>query len=776
MYGFNFELDDFQKLAIEHIQNGKSVVVCAPTGAGKTCIAQSAIHLALEKGERIFYTTPLKALSNQKYNDFSRIYGEDLVGLLTGDTTINRDAQIVVMTTEVFRNMLYGTTFGDLKDNLNNVKYVVLDEVHYMNDESRGTVWEESIIYCPTNIQIIALSATVQNSAQLTDWINTVHSKTELVYTDFRPVPLRFFYYDSSKPNTILPLLTPDKKLNKKIKPESKYKYFNKKEKIKNPTTSVVQVLHEKNMLPAIYFTFSRKKCDENARKCLKLELLNKDEILELNKIIDEYIKEYPYLENNPQMDLIKSGIASHHAGLLPGWKALVEKLFQKGLIKVVFATETLAAGINMPARTTIISSISKRTDNGHRTLSANEFLQMSGRAGRRGMDEIGYVVVIGTPFQTPDEVAQLVLSGANPLESKFSPSYSMVLNLLQRFSLDEAKELIFKTFGYFSSTDRLTPLLKKRESRLEEINLLHDFTCRWNLNDEDFENYNKLKNQFVQTRTLYKTLKRQAKGKYKNPSEAPEVIEFYEKSKELQKRIENYGCNVCKIYKKHKKCLELSERFNKEIKKLDKEIEFQKDVYWQKFLAHKAILETTGNLVDNYPTQRGKITMALRCENELYLSEIIQSGLLDNLNVVELASVICAIISEDVRKSDEEIAKPCCKVVRKTLNQIKDIRRKIFLLERDNNIENPMYINPFYCYFIEYWIGANLNPDSNPMTTWEELFSDSEVSQGDVVRTFKRTIDVLRQLLILDDISETVKFNAKEAIKLINVEPINVD
>ena len=226
MYGFNFELDDFQKDAIEHIQNGKSVVVCAPTGAGKTCIAQSAIHLALEKGERIFYTTPLKALSNQKYNDFSSLYGEDIVGLLTGDTTINRGAQIVVMTTEVFRNMLYGTTFGDVKDNLKNVKYVVLDEVHYMNDESRGTVWEESIIYCPTNIQIIALSATVQNS----HWINTVHSKTELVYTDFRPVPLRFFYYDSSKPYTILPLLTPEGKLNNKIKPENKYNYFSKKE------------------------------------------------------------------------------------------------------------------------------------------------------------------------------------------------------------------------------------------------------------------------------------------------------------------------------------------------------------------------------------------------------------------------------------------------------------------------------------------------------------------------------------------------------------------
>lgn len=776
MYGFKFELDDFQKEAINHIENGKSVVVCAPTGAGKTCIAQSAIHLAIQNGKRIFYTTPLKALSNQKYNDFSQLYGEDSVGLLTGDTTHNRDAQIVVMTTEVFRNMLYGTTFGSVKDNLKDVSYVVLDEVHYMNDEARGTVWEESIIYCPVNIQIIALSATVKNSKQLTDWINTVHSKTELVYTDFRPVPLRFYYYDSSKPGSILPLLTPSGDLNKKIKPESRYKYFNKKEKLKDSTCDIVQCLYNKNMLPAIYFTFSRKKCDENARRCLKLDLLSKEESIKLNKIVDEFIKENQYLENNPQIDLIKQGIASHHAGLLPGWKALVEKLFQQGLIKVVFATETLAAGINMPARTTIISSISKRTDSGHRVLTANEFLQMSGRAGRRGMDEIGYVVVVGSPFQTPDEVVQLATSDANPLESKFSPGYSMVLNLLQRFSVEEAKELIFKTFGYFSSVDRLSPLLKKRENRLKDIEVSKDFSCRWKHTDDDFIEFNKIKNQFVRMRTLYKTLKRQAKGKYKNPALAPEVIEYQQKSKTLQKKLESYGCNLCKIYKKHKKALELIERYNKEIKKLDKEIEFQKDVYWQKFLSHKLILELMGNLSDNYPTEKGKITMALRCENELYISEVILSGLLDNLNVQELASVMCALISEEARINDETISKPCSKAVRKTLNQIKDIRRKIFLLERDNNIENPMFINTQYCYFIEYWIGANLNPDNDNISTWDNMFADSDFSQGDVVRVFKRTIDILRQISIIENVNENLRANAKAAIKLINIEPVNIE
>ena len=773
MYGFNFELDDFQKEAIEHIKNGKSVVVCAPTGAGKTCIAQSAIHLALENGTRIFYTTPLKALSNQKFYDFSRTYGEENVGLLTGDTTINREAQIVVMTTEVFRNMLYGTTFGALKDNLKDVKYVVLDEVHYMNDEQRGTVWEESIIYCPTNIQIIALSATVQNSKQLTNWINTVHSGTEHVFTDFRPVPLRFYYYDSSKPDTVLPLLTPEGKLNKKIKPESKYKYFNKKTAVKNPVASITMALKEKNILPAIYFTFSRKKCDENAKKCSSLELLTKEETLEINRLVDEYIGENPYLENNPQIDLIKKGVASHHAGLLPGWKLLVERLFQKGLIKMVFATETLAAGINMPARTTVISSVSKRTDEGHRMLSANEFLQMSGRAGRRGMDEIGYVVIVGTHFQTPEEVAALATSDSNPLESKFSPCYSMVLNLLQRFSLDEAKELILKTFGYYSSSDRISPLLAQMEEYQNIINTARDYKCHLGLNNEDFAQYNKLKNMYVETRTIFKTLKRQAHKSGKK--DAPEVAEFGRKSKELLRKIEHYGCNNCKIYKKHKKELELLARYEKKARALKKEIEFQKDIYWQKFLAHKNILEQTGNLADNFPTERGRVTMALRTENELYLGEIILSGLLDNLEPYELASVVCALACEEMRTKDECVTNPPSQNVRKVLNKIKEIKRKIYILERDNNIENPMNLHSHFCSLIEFWVNSD-NDDTSDITAWEQMFSESEFSQGDVVRAFKRTIDILRQIAIIEGLPEKLVENAKRAIRSINREPVNVD
>ena len=461
MYEFPFELDDFQKEACDCISEGESVVVCAPTGAGNTVIAEHAIHCALKNGDRVFYTTPLKALSNQKFNDFSQKYGADKVGLLTGDSSFNRDGQIVVMTTEVFRNMLYCTNFGSVSDNMQKVKYVILDEVHYMNDEQRGTVWEESIIYCPTNVQIIALSATVANADKLTEWINTVHSKTKLINTDFRPVPLRFYYFDSSQPDKLLPLLAPGGTLNKKIRPEKRTFKRGRGGKIqqKSVVKDVVRNLHENDMLPAIYFTFSRKKCDEQMEKCADLCLVTPQEQAQIKEIIDEYIAENPYLYKNKHIEYLLQGVASHHAGLLPSWKVLVEKLFQKGLIKVVFATETLAAGINMPARSTVISSVSKRTDEGHRMLTASEFLQMSGRAGRRGMDKVGYVTIVGSMFQSPEEVAELVLSDANPLESRFSPSYSMVANLLQRFTVDEAKELILKSFGYFSSNSRLAGL-----------------------------------------------------------------------------------------------------------------------------------------------------------------------------------------------------------------------------------------------------------------------------------------------------------------------------
>lgn len=762
MSEFPFELDDFQKEACEIIDNGESVVVCAPTGAGKTVIAQHAINNALKQGCRIFYTTPLKALSNQKFYDFCEQYGADKVGLLTGDTSINRGAQIVIMTTEVFRNMLYGTNFGAVADNLKDVRYVVLDEVHYMNDEQRGTVWEESIIYCPTNIQIIALSATVANCDELTNWINTVHSKTKLVNTDFRPVPLRFFYFDSSQPYKLLPLLTPDGKLNNKIKPEKPQWARGKDKRKKTYVKQIIQNLADNDMLPAIYFTFSRKKCDEQMEKCSGLGLNTRKEQEEIKAFIEEFIAENPHLYGNKHIEYLIQGVASHHAGLLPAWKNLVEKLFQKGLIKVVFATETLAAGINMPARSTVISSTSKRTDSGHRMLTANEFLQMSGRAGRRGMDKVGYVTVVGTPFQTPEEVAELVLSDSNPLESKFSPSYSMVLNLLQRFNLEESKELILKSFGYYSSDYRLKPILFQLEQYDKEIEE-RSFICPNKLSDDKMLEYDKLRFLYVQNRQTYKKIVKQEKSKHRPLS--PEVLEFGKRNKEELHKLQTFACDTCKLYKKHSKNLEVLKRIDSKKKKLLKEIEKQKDIYWNKFIAHRAVLKEYGYIQNDYPTEKGKTTSQIRSENELYLAEIIFSGVLENLTPSQLAGVICALTTEELRIEIPYI--PFSEPVRKTLNQIRNIKRKLEKVQSKYDIEAPLYINPYFSSLIELWVeGAE----------WETVSEQIEIGEGDIVRAFKRVVDVLRQLTTIDNIPETLVFTAREAIEKIQRPPVDVD
>lgn len=762
MSEFPFELDDFQKEACEVIDNGESVVVCAPTGAGKTVIAQHAIHRALEQGCRIFYTTPLKALSNQKFYDFGEKYGYDKVGLLTGDTSINRGAQVVIMTTEVFRNMLYGTNFGAVADNLKDVRYVVLDEVHYMNDEQRGTVWEESIIYCPTNIQIIALSATVANCDELTNWINTVHSRTKLVNTDFRPVPLRFYYFDSSQPFKLLPLLTPEGKLNKKIRPERPQWAKGKDKRKKTYVKQIIQNLADANMLPAIYFTFSRKKCDEQMEKCAGLGLNTKAEQEEIKAFIDEFIAENPHLYGNKHIEYLIQGVASHHAGLLPAWKNLVEKLFQKGLIKVVFATETLAAGINMPARSTVISATSKRTDSGHRMLTANEFLQMSGRAGRRGMDEVGYVTIVGTSFQTPEEVAELVLSGSNPLESRFSPSYSMVLNLLQRFTLEESKELILKSFGYYSSDFRLKPILAQIEQFDNEINE-RNFVCPSHLSDDKLLEYDKLRFLYVQNRQTYKKILRQEKQKHRPLS--PEVIEFGERNKADLHKLQSFACDLCKHYKKHSKNIEVIKRIESKKKKLQKEIEKQKDIYWNKFLAHRAVLQDYGYLQNDYPTEKGKTTSQIRAENELFLAEIIFSGVLENLTPSQLAGVICAITTEELRIEIPYV--PFSEPVKKTLNKIRNIKKKLAKAQANYDIDSPLNINPYFSSMIELWVeGAE----------WETVTEQIDIGEGDIVRAFKRVVDVLRQLTVIDNVSESVVFTAREAIDKIQRAPVDVD
>ena len=583
---FPFELDDFQKQAIAALAAGKSVVVCAPTGSGKTLVGEYAIYRALSKGKRVFYTTPLKALSNQKFRDFQEQFGEKdhcTIGLLTGDIIINPNASVVVMTTEIFRNMLYETPIGQVGTSLENVETVVLDECHYLSDRYRGTVWEESIIYCPPQIQLLALSATIGNPEELTDWISQVRNShnnsdrqydCELVNSDFRPVPLRYYFCDRQGLHRLLS--QDETKLNPKLKaatPRNGQKRKRLKLKDCPKILQVVQQLQAKDMLPAIYIIFSRQGCDRAVDQLDSLMLVSPKEALQIESILLhffltnnlevqnsllayfaesdqqladllwEYLAANPdaeanlaeYLTANPnqkyllwqflcdrsqiakieQIEPLMRGIAAHHAGLLPAWKELVEKLFELGLVKIVFATATLAAGINMPARTTVMSALSKRTDGGHSMLSPSEFLQIAGRAGRRGKDQVGHVVTVQTSFEGAKEAAFLATSASEPLRSWFTPSYGMVLNLLQKYDLSEVKKLLEKSFAEYLSKTKLAPEQQTiaeitTELAKLDIELAH-------ISPGELASYQKLRDRAKEEQRLLEILQQQAEATRKS-------------------------------------------------------------------------------------------------------------------------------------------------------------------------------------------------------------------------------------------------------------------
>jgi superfamily II RNA helicase len=583
---FPFELDEFQHKAIAALTADKSVVICAPTGSGKTLIGEYAIYRALSHGKRVFYTTPLKALSNQKFRDFQEQFAQGdsrRIGLLTGDTIINPNADVVVMTTEIFRNMLYETPIGQLGTSLADVEAVVLDECHYISNRFRGTVWEESIIYCPPQIQLVALSATIGNPQELTDWItkvrnskpnNTTKYECELVNSDFRPVPLRYYFCDRSGLHRLL------NQTETEISPKLKTAAAQKGQKLKRlkikdcpKIYQVVQQLQNKDMLPAIYIIFSRRGCDKAVEMIEGLGLVSPEEgqqiesILlyffltnnldlqtgllthfssvnaELAELLRDYLADNEQAENNlanyltanpnqkyllwqflcensqiariDQIEPLMRGIASHHAGLLPAWKELVERLFEMGLVKIVFATATLAAGINMPARTTVMSALSKRTDGGHSMLSPSEFLQIAGRAGRRGKDLVGHVVTIQTPFEGAKEAAFLATSSAEPLRSWFTPSYGMVLNLLQKYTLPEVKELLERSFAEYLSQKRLAPEQMAIAEITTELAKLDISLAA--IPPGKLAGYQKLRERAVEEQRLLEILQQQAEISQKN-------------------------------------------------------------------------------------------------------------------------------------------------------------------------------------------------------------------------------------------------------------------
>ncbi|RBM23906.1 RNA helicase [Streptomyces sp. PT12] len=516
---YDFGLDAFQIEACQALEAGKGVLVAAPTGSGKTIVGEFAVHLALDQGRKCFYTTPIKALSNQKYADLVKRYGADRVGLLTGDNSVNADAPVVVMTTEVLRNMLYAGSSA-----LTGLGYVVMDEVHYLSDRFRGAVWEEVIIHLPESVTLVSLSATVSNAEEFGDWLDTVRGDTEVIVSEHRPVPLwqhvlagrRLYdlFEESGEKREVNPDLLRMARLENTRTWGARDRYRNgrdrrraadrereRRQRARVYTPSRVEVidrLDAEGLLPAITFIFSRAGCEAAVQQCLHAGLRLNDavararvrEIVERRAaaIPDEDLHVLGYFE---WLEGLERGIAAHHAGMLPTFKEIVEELFVRGLVKAVFATETLALGINMPARSVVLEKLVKWNGEQHADITPGEYTQLTGRAGRRGIDVEGHAVVLWQRGMDPAALAGLAGARTYPLRSSFKPSYNMAVNLVGQFGRHRSRELLETSFAQFQADRSVVGI--SRQVRRNETGLAgyrEAMTCHLG----DFGEYSRLR------------------------------------------------------------------------------------------------------------------------------------------------------------------------------------------------------------------------------------------------------------------------------------------
>jgi ATP-dependent RNA helicase HelY len=490
--GLPFELDDFQLRSCRALEDGSGVLVAAPTGAGKTVVGEFAVHLSLAQGQKCFYTTPIKALSNQKYADLVERHGAANVGLLTGDNAINGDAPIVVMTTEVLRNMLYAGAPA-----LRNLGHVVMDEVHYLADRMRGAVWEEVIIHLPQSVRLVSLSATVSNTEEFADWLVTVRGHTEVVVDEHRPVPLwqhmlvgkrmfdLFDSADAAAAREVDPELlryTRDVMRRQEVFAPGRDRGRGRPRGPRTgglvpPRPAVIERLDSEGLLPAITFIFSRAGCDAAVQQCLRagLRLTSPAERDEIRRIVEDRTRQLDagdlqVLGYWEWLEGLQRGLAAHHAGMLPTFKEVVEELFVRGLVKAVFATETLALGINMPARTVVLEKLVKFNGETHADITAGEYTQLTGRAGRRGIDVEGHAVVVWQPSVDPKAVAGLASTRTYPLRSSFRPSYNMAVNLVGTVGRERARELLQSSFAQFQADRSVVGMARQVQRNVEAL------------------------------------------------------------------------------------------------------------------------------------------------------------------------------------------------------------------------------------------------------------------------------------------------------------------
>jgi len=736
---FPFSLDDFQIEGCRALEDGKGVLVAAPTGAGKTIVGEFAAFLAIQQGKKCFYTAPIKALSNQKFQDLKEMYGEERVGLLTGDTTINSEAPLVVMTTEVLRNMIYSNSHT-----MRDLGFVVMDEVHYLADKFRGAVWEEILIHLPETIQVASLSATVSNAEEFGDWLNEVRGDTEVIVSEIRPVPL---YQHVLFGNQLLDLFLATGKVNPEIVRLERESYRQVKVKYGSSgkthqrnwresdkpnvrvmgRSDVIEKLNREGLLPAITFIFSRNACQAAVHQCLTagIRLTNADERAKIREIV------FRATENIPEEDLVvlgfhewleglERGIAAHHAGLLPSFKETVEELFQAGLVKCVFATETLALGINMPARTVVLEKLSKWNGESHVSISPGEFTQLTGRAGRRGIDIEGNAVILWNKDVESASVAGLASTRTYPLKSSFKPTYNMTINLISQFGAERARTSLEASFAQYQADKAVVGLAKQiRRNDVAIGTLLEEMECHVG----NFDEYWQIR---ADIKELEKSINKQKKAK---------ALLIEEEIITARKTLRNHPCHGCSDSETHARIAERAGRLRRENKGLNDRVSNRTDVIARRFDLVQIMLEKYGYLESGVITRWGLILAKIYGETDLLIAEMIRTGAFDSLNAQEIVSVLSALVYEARRDETPKIPHG---EVQKALGELTLLWKRIHEDEKDVGLEPMREPDLGFCMASYRWASGH---------SLSAILKGTELTVGDFVRSTKQIIDLLRQI-----------------------------
>ena len=754
---FDFEFDPFQITACHAVEDGKGVLVAAPTGAGKTVVGEFAAYFALQAGKKCFYTTPIKALSNQKYSEFVAKFGEDRVGLLTGDTSINGEADILVMTTEVLRNMLYAGS-----NTLTNLGCVVMDEVHYLADKFRGAVWEEVLIHLMESVQVISLSATVSNAEEFGEWLGEVRGDTEVIVSEIRPIPL---FQHVLIGNRLMDLFDQPGKINPEILQREREAIRrsslgrNRRGRFAEPSdrmsrAEIIEKLQRENLLPAITFIFSRVGCDAAVKQCLHagLRLTSPEERTEIRQTALRYTQniaeeDLEVLGFQEWLTALERGIAAHHAGLLPSFKGAVEDLFQRGLVKAVFATETLALGINMPARTVVLEKLIKFNGEAHVPITPGEYTQLTGRAGRRGIDIEGNAVIQWSPTVDSASAAGLASTRTYPLRSSFSPTYNMAINLISRFGRETARRSLESSFAQFQA-DRavvgLTRQIRKNETLITE--LIRDAQCHLG----DFLEYARLRRSIKEVEVLLS--RRDQRKTFDNRQRGHMEGELAD----LRRSLKAHPSHGCAEREDHARLAERAGRLTRENEGLTTRVENRTHVIAKTFDQICQVLDHLQYIDGEKPTVQGKILTKIYAESDLLLTESIRRGLLDDLNATELLSVVSCMIFES--RSQENLApKLPSQKVTSTLTEIISLWAALEKIENDFGVKTQREPDAGFCFISYKWASGN---------SLNSVLKGSDMSVGDFVRSTKQLVDLLNQIA---GASEKLRPVCKDAVKRID-------